>query len=397
MNPTSKWTIALALWSVAAYAQLPSTNDTSDGNDNTGMGTRALGGPAASTTGASNTAAGYEALYSNTSGSYDTAMGAYALSLNTSGIFDTATGTAALQYNTIGYYNTASGTGALKFNTTGSYNTASGANALQFNTYGFNNVASGDFALGSNTTGNNNTGDGSGALASNIGGSYNSASGAGALGSNLNGSYNIAFGYQAGHNVVGNDNNIDIGNEGSAEDSGVIRIGTPGTQTGTAIAGIYGTSVPGGIEVVINSKGHLGVKISARRYKDDIQTMGESSERLYRLQPVTFRYKEAEPDGARPVQYGLVAEEVAKIYPELVVRNDNGTIQGVRYDELAPMLLNEVQKQQKIVATQAAKIAAEDQRAAAQDAKIASLERELADIQVALIKLQPKDGVVAQR
>ena len=149
-----------------------------------------------------------------------------------------------------------------------------------------------------------------------------------------------------------------------------------------------------GQDVVVNSKGQLGVVVSSERFKTAIEPMASGTAKLQQLRPVTFKLK-TDPDGT--IQYGLIAEEVAKVYPELVVRDSQGRIDGVRYDELAPMLLNEVQKQQKIVATQAAKIAAEDLRAAVQDAKIASLEQQLADIQAALIKIQSKDQLVAQR
>lgn len=198
-----------------------------------------------------------------------------------------------------------------------------------------------------NITGSGNTAVGDSALAGGpsggASGSNNTALGGNALFLYSSGSNNIAVGFEAGYGVTTGSNNIEIGNEGAASDSGVIRIGTEGAQTGAAIAGIYGVNVTG-MEVVINSKGKLGVKTSARRFKDDIQTIGESSERLYQLQPVTFRYKEPEPDGARPIQYGLVAEEVAKVYPELVERDGKGVLVGVHYDELAPMLLNEVKQ-----------------------------------------------------
>ncbi|MGA2191541.1 MAG: tail fiber domain-containing protein, partial [Steroidobacteraceae bacterium] len=142
------------------------------------------------------------------------------------------------------------------------------------------------------------------------------------------------------------------------------------------------------------SSGQLGTVVSSERFKTDIAPMASSTAKLGQLRPVKFKLK---TDAEGTVQYGLVAEEVAKVYPELVIRGQNGRIDGVRYDELAPMLLNEMQKQQKNAATQAAKIAAEDRRAAAQDAKIASLEQQLAGIQAALVKLQPRDEFVAQR
>jgi hypothetical protein len=184
-----------------------------------------------------------------------------------------------------------------------------------------------------------------------------------------------------------------MSNVGVAAESGVIRIGTTGTQTKAFIAGIYGTSVSGSA-VVVNSSGQLGVVVSSERFKTDIAPMGSDSAKLQTLRPVKFHLK-SDPTGE--VQYGLIAEEVAKVYPELVIRDETGRIDGVRYDELAPMLLNQMQEQQNVVAAYSAKIAAQDQRAAAQDAKIAQLQEQLSGIQAALVKLQSTDQLVAQR
>jgi hypothetical protein len=158
---------------------------------------------------------------------------------------------------------------------------------------------------------------------------------------NVAGSNNIAIGAMSGYDVVGN-NNIDIGSEGAANDNGVVRIGTPGTQSTVFIAGIESTKVTGNA-VYVTASGKLGVLASAERYKTAIESMGSNTDKLQQLRPVTFHLKN-EPNGA--VQYGLIAEEVNKIYPELVIHDETGAIQGVRYDELAPMLLNEVQKLQ---------------------------------------------------
>ncbi len=200
-----------------------------------------------------------------------------------------------------------------------------------------------------------------------------------ALYSNTTGSNNIAVGTQAGYYLTYGSNNIDIGNEGVAAENGTVRIGTSTTQIATYIAGIENAKVTGAA-VYVTSSGQLGVLASSERYKTAIAPMGANTEKLQQLRPVSFHLK-SEPDGA--VQYGLIAEEVAGVYPELVIRDAAGVIQGVRYDELAPMLLNEVQKQQEVNSAQAAKIAA--------------LERQLAGIQAALVKLQPKDELVAQR
>jgi hypothetical protein len=181
-------------------------------------------------------------------------------------------------------------------------------------------------------------------------------------------------------------NDIDIGNQGVAGESGTVRIGSAGNQVATYIAGIENAKVTGSA-VYVTAGGQLGVLASSERYKTAIAPMGTDTEKLQRLRPVSFHLK-SDPKGA--VQYGLIAEEVAKVYPELVIRDAAGKIQGVRYDELAPMLLNEVQKQQRINAAQA------DQNNA-QAAKIALLEQQLGGIQAALVDLQPKHQLVAQR
>jgi len=254
----------------------------------------------------------------------------YGLEQNTSGNDNTASGYQALDSNTIGNYNTASGDSALYSNTTADYNTALGYQALYGNTTGQQNTAVGTEALNDNKAGHENTAVGMDALHSN------------------KGSSNIALGWKAGYSVTTGSNNIDIGSEGVAGDSAVIRLGaisTTGqsTQIATYIAGISGVTVSGtGVAVVVNSNGQLGIAGSSERFKTAVAPMGSATSKLDQLRPVTFRYKN-EPQG--PQQYGLIAEEVAKVYPELVVRNDKGDVISVRYDELAPMLLNEVQQQ----------------------------------------------------
>jgi hypothetical protein len=234
-------------------------------------------------------------------------------------------------------------------------------------------------------------------------GNYNTASGTDALYSNTGGSSNIAEGYKAGYNLTTGSNNIDIGNVGVAAESGTIRIGTTSTQTATYIAGIYGTSVTGSA-VVVSSTGQLGVTVSSERYKTAIAPMGSDTAKLEQLRPVSFKLK-TDATGTR--QYGLIAEEVAKVYPELVIRNEAGRIDGVRYDELAPMLLNEVQR----ITAQVEKNAAQEQQNAVQAAEIRELkqqqlrtQQEMAELkalnqatQVALRKLQARDQLVAQR
>jgi Chaperone of endosialidase len=316
------------------------------------------------TTGAFNTATGLNALFSNTTASYNTANGVNALYSTTTGSLNTATGLNTLVFNTIGSLNTATGVQALYSNTTGSLNTATGVDALLFNTTGIDNTANGLGALYSNTTGNNNTADGVQALFNNtIGGgntanginalyhntsgSNNTANGAGALFNNTTGSNNIALGTNAGSNLSTGDNNIDIGNSGVAADANTIRIGTAGTQSATFIAGISGVTVSGAT-VLVNSNGQLGTATSSRRFKQEIKPMDKASEAILALRPVTFRYKqEIDPKGIP--QFGLVAEEVEKVNPDLVVRDGEGKVYTVRYEAVNAMLLNEFLKEHRKV------------------------------------------------
>jgi hypothetical protein len=307
--------------------------------DNTAAGSFAL---AANTTGFFNTAIGSGALALNTEGSHNTASGGSALISNTTGSSNTASGSFVLFNNTTGSANTASGDGVLYSNTTGSGNTASGLQALQSNTSGSSNVAYGLDALFYSTTGSDNTAVGRDAMLGNIAGSSNTAIGAAALNSNQGGSNNIAIGSNAGYYIRGSRYNIDIGNVGNQADVGLIRLGTSGQQTAAYVAGIATAHVTGSA-VYITSNGQLGVLASSERYKTDVASMGSSTEKLRELRPVTFHLKN---DRKGDVQYGLIAEEVAKVYPELVIRNGAGRIEGVRYEELTPMLLNEVQRQQ---------------------------------------------------
>jgi hypothetical protein len=293
-----------------------------------------------------------------TTSQYNTAVGSGAGGTN--GYGNSAFGTDALNDNTTGDYNTATGASALYLNTTGIQNTADGFFALNRNTTGQNNTAIGYYALKQNT-GNNNTANGSSALLDNTSGYQNTANGAGALANNTTGYNNIAVGYQAGINQNSGYNNIDIGNNGVASDNNTIRLGTEGTQTNTFIAGIYGVTVSGNVPVVINSFGQLGTSSSSERFKQDIQSMGEASDLLLDLRPVTFRYKpEFDPTGTP--QFGLIAEEVNKVDPDLVVRDDKNQIYTVRYDAINAMLLNEVLKQHRKLDEKDAEIRALEQR-----------------------------------
>jgi trimeric autotransporter adhesin len=240
-------------------------------------------------------------------------------------------------------------------NTTGAGNTANGYQALQNNASGFGNTATGINALLSNTTGNNNA-----------------ASGRHALYNNTTGSNNIALGTNGGSNLTTGSKNIDIGNQGIAGESSAIRIGTAGAQTGTFIAGIRGTTTANGnaVPVVIDSAGQLGTVSSSQRFKDNIQPMHSESEAIMALKPVTFHYKS---DKQSTPQFGLIAEEVAKVNPDLVVRDDNGQIYTVRYEAVNAMLLNEFLKEHRNVAEQQTTIAELKTTVAQQQKQIAAL------------------------
>ena len=237
-------------------------------------------------------------------------------------------------------------------------NTVLGDDALISLTTGFRNTAVGYQALFSNTISPENTAIGSFALFSNTTGTTNTATGFAAL-SNNNGSNNIALGYSAGANLTAGDNNIDIGNAGVAGDAGVIRIGTTGTQTATFIAGIRGVPISGGTEVGVNSSGQLGVRASSERFKDAIKPMDKASEAILGLKPVTFRYKH-DLDPAGIPQFGLVAEQVEKVNPDLVARDDEGKPYTVRYEAVNAMLLNEFLKEHRKVEELEAKLAKEE-------------------------------------
>jgi Chaperone of endosialidase len=240
--------------------------------------------------------------------------------------------------------NTAYGTGALENNTSGYWDSAFGYYSLFNNTIGYGNTASGYAALQYNTTGSWNTAIGTGALSGPSSQDYTT------------GSYNIGVGYAAGTNIITGTNNIEIeigAAPGSSDESNTIRLGHQGTQKYTYIAGIYGTAIKGA-DVVVSSSGRLGVLPSSVRYKKDIQPLNNRSRGLWQLRPVTFRYKQDPQER----QYGLIAEEVARVYPELVVRGDKGEIESVQYHELIPLMLNEMQHQQAALATLTAQNAA---------------------------------------
>src|SRR6266536_2956167 len=293
-----------------------------------------------------NTVLGDNALFFNTTGSQNTANGALALYHNTTGGYNTATGYQALYSNRTGGYNTANGASALIHNTTGSFNTATGFDSLRSNTTGNDNTANGALALTSNTTGSFNTANGWEALVFNTTGTNNLADGFAALANNTTGNNNIALGFQAGVNLTTGNTNIDIGNPGVASESNTIRIGIAGLQTATFLAGIHGVTIARGVEVMVDANGQLGTMPSSERFKDSIKPMDKASEAILALQPVTFRYKH-ELDANGVPQFGLVAEEVAKVNPDLVARDEQGKPYTVRYEAVNAMLLNEFLKEHR--------------------------------------------------
>ena len=285
--------LTLACFALSPQARGVCQEGCDTGNQGTFLGENAL----ISNTGTGNTAIGFNALLSNTSGHYNTAIG-----------YQTLLG------NTIGSFNTANGDQALQNNTAGNFNIANGVEALFSNTTGGNNTATGFDTLFANTTGNNN----------------------------------IALGASAGSSLTTGSNNIDIGNRGVSGESNTIRIGKSGTQNATFIAGISGVIVSGGVGVIVGSNGKLGTVVSSERFKDGIKRMDRTSEAILALKPVTFRYKqELDPEGIP--QFGLVAEEVEKVSPDLVARDAEGKVFTVRYEAVNAMLLNEFLKEHRKV------------------------------------------------
>ncbi|HEU0208044.1 MAG TPA: tail fiber domain-containing protein, partial [Candidatus Udaeobacter sp.] len=349
---------------------------------NTATGALAL---FSNTTGNNNNAFGFQALFSNTTGPFNNAFGNGALASNTTGDRNTAVGEGALLTNTTGAHNIAIGVSALRNNSTGNdniaigqdassqsqggqFNTAVGSNALVFNDAD-GNTAIGGFALVSNSTGDSNTATGQGALETNTTGSDNTAVGYLALQSNTTGFHNTAIGFQAlaqltggggdniavgdsaGLNLTNGGSDIYIGSPGVATEFETIRIGESATQNSTFIAGIRGVTTGNGdaVNVVIDSAGQLGTMSSSRRFKNEIKLMGKASETILALKPVTFRYK---GDKTNTPQFGLIAEDVEKVNPDLIARDKEGKPYTVRYDQVNAMLLNEFLKEHKKVQEQ---------------------------------------------
>jgi hypothetical protein len=281
-----------------------------------------------------NTAEGTNALLSRTSGIYNTGIGIYSLLSVTDGDDNTGVGAGTLFANTA-IENTATGAGALFSNTAGNSNTADGAFALFSNINGDSNTAIGDRALLLNTTGFFNTAVGQAVMLNNTTGSSNIAIGVQALGNNDSGSGNIVLGNVAGTAITTATNVICIGQVSGAD-----------VDSRTYIANIGGTTVSGAgtdsvtIDLTTGLLGHLS---SSRRYKEKIQPMDNASETLYQLKPVTYRFKK-EIDATQSLDYGLIAEEVAEIDPNLAIRDAKGQIESVRYTAINAMLLNEFLK-----------------------------------------------------
>ena len=307
-----------------------------------------------------NTAEGQSALLHLAGGTYNTALGWASLGFNVTGNYNTGVGAATLLNNTASE-NTATGAGALLSNTTGTSNAAAGAFALFTNTEGSFNTAIGEQALSNNTTGVGNTGIGAAALNSNTTGSFNTASGTQALYNNTTGGSNIALGYLAGNGVTTADNVIAIGTSSGANVSNSCFIRN--------IRGVA-TAVANAIPVLIDSNGQLGTASSSRRFKKEIKPMDQTSEAILALKPVTFHYKS---DNTNRPEFGLIAEQVAEVNPDLVVRDENGEIYTVRYDAVNAMLLNEFLKEHHKVEEQEASTKQLKSTVSRQEATIAGL------------------------
>jgi uncharacterized coiled-coil protein SlyX len=292
-----------------------------------------------------NTAEGQNALLSLTTGTFNTALG-----------FDSLLSTADTSFNT------GVGAGALLSNT-GTANTATGAGALLSNT-GIHNTANGAFALFSHTSGLGNTAIGYEALFTHMTGDHNTAVGSVALQNLTTGDDNIAVGQNAGNSVTTASNSICIGSD------------NPNNESNATYIGNINTTIPSGTAVVVNSNNRLATLTSSRRFKDEIKPMGKASEVLFALKPVTFRYKkEIDPQGIP--QFGLVAEEVEKANPDLVVRDKQGKPYSVRYEQVNAMLLNEFLKEHKKVEEQQSTIDSQQASIAELKSTIARQQKEM--------------------
>jgi hypothetical protein len=327
--------LLLACFGLAPMAQAvgPDTDGTIPGSNN-GEG---IGVLVSRTTGVWNTGTGFEALNHLTAGNQNTATGLRALTNDTNGGFNTAVGALSLFSNTSGFFNSATGAYSLAHNTDANYNTANGYGALYYNTEGQYNTATGF-----------------GALYRNVSGGGNTANGYGTLAANTTGSNNTALGIFSGSGVT--------------TANGVIAIGSSGANVSNScfIGNIFGTTVSGGTAVFIDTFGQLGTVSSSRRFKKEIKSMEQASEAILALKPVTFHYKSDTKDTP---QFGLIAEEVAEVNPDLVVRDAASEIYTVRYDAVNAMLLNEFLKEHS-------KIEQQDRKIQEQEATIVQLRQD---------------------
>ena len=355
---------------VALFPRCTAVSPPPDGgypNGNTAEGTNAL---FRLTSGSLNTAVGLNALFHNTIGNYNTATGANGLISNTTGGLNTANGVNALYRNTIGARKTATGVEALFSNTTGTNNTANGFSTLYTNTTGTYNTASGRQALYSNTRGDFNTANGVNALLSNTIGGSNTACGVSALEFNTLGERNTALGFGAGVNITTGSNVICIGTSGDNHSDSCY------------IGNIFGATIEPGVDtaVGVDINGKLGTFLSSKRFKEEIKPMDKASEPLLALRPVTFRYKDYKES---PPQFGLIAEEVAEVNPDLVVRDGKGEIYTVRYEAVNAMLLNEFLKEHRKVEKLESK---KKKKLAEQEKKIEALTSGLQRVSAAAIR-----------
>jgi uncharacterized coiled-coil protein SlyX len=319
------------------------------------------------TAGNQNTATGLRSLFSDINGGFNTATGVYSLYSNTSGFFNSATGGYSLANTVDGSYNTANGYGALYRNSTAQYNCAFGFAALYHNLKAWTNNAFGVEALFNNLTGETNNAFGTGALFANTQGESNNAFGHGALESNVDGIWNNAFGFNALDSSISGSFNTAIGDSAGFDVTGSGNVcigegvfGETGVDDSTYIRNINTTAQPivagvDGVTVDLTT-GRLGHGVSSQRYKEQIKPMDKASELLFSLKPVTYRYKK-EIDPKQTLDFGLIAEEVAKVSPELAIRDAKGQVSNVRYNAINAMLLNEFLKEHQQVVEQQATIA----------------------------------------
>ena len=368
-------------------------NVSGSGQDNTFLGSSA---GAHNTNGYSNSFVGANAGISNVNGLYNTFVGSGAGYYQTGGSSNTFLGFSSGHYTTTGEFNTFIGDRSGLDNTNGANNTVIGYQAgftmstSSGNTFlgyeaGYNNANDNNVFIGSqtgfaNTTGTPNVFVGASAGQGNTSGNNNVFLGDHAGSQNTTGSNNTFVGTSAGtHNTTGA-GNIYISNQGpSPSESNAIRIGDG--QSATYVAGIYGATATSGVAVYVNSSGRLGTVLSSQRFKEQVQDMGDSTNALMNLRPVTFFYKPEFSDGARTLQYGLIAEEVAQVYPDLVAYDNDGKALTVRYQYLNTMLLNEVQKQYRRAEAEAGVIASQQQEMKTQAEKIGELEQRLSRLE----------------